>query len=307
MDPTAAAGYLGLLEGQFPQGDHTVRVRCGVRRVFSGDLPPTCRGPPKSRRTPATTLDSFPGIGSCAPTLANEDLEHTLVADEGHEPVRVITSMHVELLSAHPEYVIDTAVSGTQLQERLVSCSTVAEAWAKVQSWVLPTSDTEISLLETELANVQYPVGAHPKRFFARIDTVVNKLALVGVTKSTPQILKVIMERLPTQFRMEKAIPRSAPNLSRELVEKTIGDAYAAHRQEEIIRTPLTPATPAAPAAPAAPDARSDPHAFFVGGYQSGRGRGGGGGIRGRGRGLQGNRGFVLVEWEDQGTMGSWV
>ena len=36
----------------------------------------------------------------------------------------------------------------------------------------------------------------------------------------------------------------------------------------------------------------SDPHAFFVGGFQPGRGRGGGGGIRGRGRGLQGNRGF---------------
>ena len=246
--------------------------------------------------------------------LANEDLEHTLVADEGHEPVRVITSTHVELLSAHPEYVIDehrrawsiidTAVSGTELQERLVSCSTVAEAWAKVQSWVLPTSDTEISLLEAELANVQYPVGAHPKRFFARIDTVVNKLALVGVTKSAPQILKVIMERLPTQFRMENAILRSAPNLSRELVEKTIGDAYAAHRQEEIIQTPLMPATPATPAAP---DAPSDPHAFFVGGYQSGRGRGGGGGIRGRGRGLQGNRASVMVEWEDQSTMGSWV
>lgn len=223
--------------------------------------------------------------------VTGEGLEHTLDEDERRGPVRVISSTHNELFFEHPERVIDdhtrawniirVAVAGTELQERLVSCSTVAEAWTAVQSWVLPTTSAETRLLEAELANAEYPSGGPPKLFFARIDSVVNKLKLVGVEKISEQILDVMMDKLPSQFGMEKVMLRSNPALTRHLVKETIGDAYATARREKILKQPA-----AAPAPPAAP---SDPYAFCVGGFQSGRGRGGGGGFRRRGRGFQGN------------------
>ncbi|CAM9120892.1 unnamed protein product, partial [Hapterophycus canaliculatus] len=119
--------------------------------------------------------------------------------------------------------IIRISVAGTDLQERLVSCETVAEAWEVLQSWVLPASSAEKALLEAELANVEYPTGAHPKLFFAKIDTIVNKLRLVGEEKTQEQIIAVIMDRLPSLFRMEKAILTHTKPLTRKYVEKTIG------------------------------------------------------------------------------------
>ena len=142
------------------------------------------------------------------------------------------------------------------MQERLVSCTTVAEAWDALQSWVLPITSAEKSLLEAKLANVQYPPGGHPKMFFARIDSVLNKLRLVGVTKTEQQIIDVLMDRLPDRFRMEKVVLRAHPHLTRKFVESTIGDAYAAQRKETILKSSTQSAAPVAKAAP------KDPHAL---------------------------------------------
>ena len=44
---------------------------------------------------------------------------------------------------------------------------------------VLPTTSAGKSLLEAELANVQYPTGEHPNMFFARIYAINSKLRMV--------------------------------------------------------------------------------------------------------------------------------
>ena len=110
--------------------------------------------------------------------LANEGLEQTLTLDAATRPVCVISSSRSLLLSRHSKNVVDdharawnfiyTSVAGSMLQERLVACSTVAEAWSAIRTWVLPTTFAEQSLLEAELANVQYPPGGHPKKMFSR-------------------------------------------------------------------------------------------------------------------------------------------
>ena len=143
-----------------------------------------------------------------------------------------------------------------------------------LKEWVLPTTSSEKSLLEAQFTNIEYPPGGSPQQFYARIDSVLNKLKLVGVTKTEQQIIDVLMDRLPDRFRMEKVVLRAHPHLTRKFVESTIGDAYAAQRKEEILKSSTQSAAPVAQAAP------QDPHALFVGGFQSVRGGvdGGGGG-----------------------------
>ena len=75
--------------------------------------------------------------------LTNEGLEDTLTMDAVTRPACVISSSRAALLSQHPENVVDdhfrawgfifSSVDGS-LQERLVSCTTVAEARAALQS-----------------------------------------------------------------------------------------------------------------------------------------------------------------------------
>lgn len=89
-------------------------------------------------------------------------------------------------------------------------------------------------LLELELNNVQYDEGESPEVFFARIFSMVNKLRLVGVEKTPEQVLEVMADQLPPRFRIEKAILRYHPATTTQLVEETIGDAYAEQRPEEI-------------------------------------------------------------------------
>jgi len=122
---SGAAG--GAASSGRSHGESALRGETSFFRRFAANMPGATKIPTYPRDN-ARLISWYRALRSY---LANEDLEHTLVADEGHEPVRVITSTHVELLSAHPEYVIDehrrawsiidTAVSGTELQERLVS------------------------------------------------------------------------------------------------------------------------------------------------------------------------------------------
>ena len=58
-----------------------------------------------------------------------------------------------------------------------------------MKNWVLPTTDAEQRLLEAQRANVQYQEGQSPKRFFSTINSLVNRLKLVSVTKSPEQVL----------------------------------------------------------------------------------------------------------------------
>ncbi|CAM9269824.1 unnamed protein product, partial [Hapterophycus canaliculatus] len=124
---------------------------------------------------------------------------------------------------------------------RLASCATVAEAWSALKSWVLPTTRAEKRLLEMELNNVQYDQGEPPKMFFARIDTIVNTLRLVGVEKTPKEVLSVMIDQLPEEYAIQKAILREKPNITRRQVEETIGNAYADKRVQEMRQKSFAP------------------------------------------------------------------
>ena len=67
----------------------------------------------------------------------------------------------------------------------------------------------------------------HPKLFFARVDTVVNKMRLVGVEETAEQIVEIMIDRLPPRFRVRKVILRCKPVTTKQMVEETIANAYA--------------------------------------------------------------------------------
>ena len=227
--------------------------------------------------------------------LANEALEYTLSVDPTVGPVRVIGTPRSELLQTHSLNIIEDhtrayslisgSVANSVLDEKLQSCYTVADAWSTLETWVLPVTPAQQHLLEKQFNNVRFVPGADPRMYFAGFDMVINRMSAVGIQKSPQQLVDAMIRQLPDEFSVERSILQNQRGLTRLDVETTIGNAYAERTAREIDRTKNSDP-------PAAQDAPSDPHAFFVGGYQSGRGRGGGGGIRGRGRGLQGNRGF---------------
>ncbi|CAN0359394.1 unnamed protein product, partial [Hapterophycus canaliculatus] len=76
----------------------------------------------------------------------------------------------------------------------LVSCATAVEAWSALKSWVLPTTRAEKRLLEMELDNVRCDQVEPPNIFFARIDTIVNTLRLVGVEKTPEEVLSIMID-----------------------------------------------------------------------------------------------------------------
>ena len=242
-------------------------------------------------------------------------LAHTLEVDSRTGPVDVISSNPEDLFFQHPENVIEdhtrawsiirvsvSGLAGSDLRENLRACANVPDAWSALKDWVLPTTDAEQSLLEAELANVQYQGNQSPKRFFSTVNSLVNRLKLVGITKSEKEVIRIILNCLPSAFHSEVVYLKQQKKLTKRQVETTIIDAYATACLKRITDKQPTKAAAAAPAAP------SDPHAFFVGGYQSaqsGNGRGGSGGASGRGRGFQGNQGSGYGGAGFQGKQGS--
>ena len=67
------------------------------------------------------------------------------------------------------------------LQKFRTNPKTVAGSWRELEKWVLPSSDAEKRVLEAELDNIKYESGKHPKIFFAKVNSISNKLELVGV------------------------------------------------------------------------------------------------------------------------------
>ena len=71
-----------------------------------------------------------------------------------------------------------------------------------------------------------------------------NKMRLVGVEKTTEQIVAITIDRLPPQFSMEEVIFRCNPHNTTQLVEEIIANAYAHQGREKILK--VVPAVPIA-------------------------------------------------------------
>ncbi|CAN0447740.1 unnamed protein product, partial [Hapterophycus canaliculatus] len=92
-----------------------------------------------------------------------------------------------------------------------------------------------------ELNNVQCEQGEPPKMFFARIDTIVNTLRLVGVGKTPEKVLSAMIDQLPEDYAIQKAILCEKPNVTRRQVEETLGTAYADKSVQEMRQKSLAP------------------------------------------------------------------
>ena len=172
--PSAGGGTPGVAGGAAPGSKRGEGMASGdlslLRRLLGGN---SYSRPPHIPRDPEKQVAWYRQM---LHWLTNEGLEDTLTVDAVTGPVCVISSSRAVLLSQHPEKVVDdhfrswdfifSSVTGSLLQERLVSCTTVAEAWDALQSWVLPITSAEKSLLEAELANVQYPPRRTPRAVF---------------------------------------------------------------------------------------------------------------------------------------------
>ena len=173
--------------------------------------------------------------------------------------------------------LISAAVSGTDLDERLQSCSTVAEAWSVLRDWVLPCTLAQKRLLKEEFNKVSFPPATHPTVFFSRFDRLANMLNAVEVEVTEGGKVEAMITQLSDEFSVQKVILREKSHVTRKDVEDTVGSAYADRRVEEMRQQSVTQSS----ALPL------DPHAFALGG------NGGGGlGYSGGGRGSFGMGGF---------------
>ncbi|CAM9192608.1 unnamed protein product, partial [Hapterophycus canaliculatus] len=176
--------------------------------------------------------------------LNNEELGHTLTEDARIGPVRVISSSRDTLLHEHPGRIvqdharayslISSSVAGTDLDERLQSCSTVAEAWRVLHEWVLPSTLAQKRLLKEQFNNVPFPVGGHPNAYSAKFDRLGNMLRAVGVEVTEGEKVQAMIDQLPDEYAIQKAILREKPDVSRREVEEILGNAYADRRVKEM-------------------------------------------------------------------------
>lgn len=84
----------------------------------------------------------------------------------------------------------------------MLACETLDRVWyVIVVGWGLPSSDAENALIGRQPEPVQMVVADEdPKRFFARIDTLLNTLKSVGIVKEEQGIVRIITLNHSNQY-----------------------------------------------------------------------------------------------------------
>ena len=71
------------------------------------------------------------------------------------------------------QYLLE-ATCNTDIEEKLVACNSVLEAWGVVTEWTLPVSEAEKTLLIQQLENVTMYPDEDLKTFFTRVHKLVR-------------------------------------------------------------------------------------------------------------------------------------
>ena len=246
------------------------------------------RSPPKMPNDPAKTLS---WIRRFEMFLVSENLKHILTTIPSTGPVDVIScNDHFFLEMIHGVQTVGDnwkvwqhlleATCNTDIEEKLVACNSVYEAWGVVTEWTLPASEAEKALLSQQLENVKMYSDEDPKTFFIRVDKLVNMMRRVGITKTESQIVHIIVRQLSDEYTVQRAIIDANPaEYPRVRVEQLIRNAFANRKVKAVMQSNVP-----------SPAAQRDPHALAFGGFHQDRG-GGGGGQRSGSGGFAGNGG----------------
>ena len=203
--------------------------------------------------------------------------------------------------------VMCNAVADSALQDEILTCHSVPEAWEVIQRWCLPLQDGDKDWGVAQFENVSIKGDEDPREYFARVARLAHTLERIGEEKSPQHIARVALRQLPDSYHgVEKRTISAVYTILRlEDVKRVVQKSYADHKFKEIRDGVQQDGGGAAATAAGLP---SNPHALaalavprgFQGGGGRGRGRGDFGGYHG-GRGLQPGDGAYLMQQSCRG------
>ena len=147
------------------------------------------------------------------------------------------------------------ATGGAPFVNRLYECHSVSDALRTMREWALPLHPAERHLLMAELEGVQFMGDEDPKFFFARNSRLETMMCAVGIKKSEPYIIQIILRQLPERYDIVKIITLADPQHIRSRLENTIRSAYSQRKAHEIAKQWPAVGAPAEP---------PNPHALVV-------------------------------------------
>ena len=189
--------------------------------------------------------------------LDSDGLEHTITPNPTG-PVYVISCKDRDflvwvqgekLVADHQKawgYLLGTTCD-REIEEKLVACSCVPEAWELIRGWYLPTSDAEKTLPVEHLETVQMFPGEDPTLFLTRVDKLVNTMRVVGIEKSEGEIIQTIVRQLSDDYDVDKSSSLSSSDITRAFVERTIRTSYADRKVKKLKKAQVPSAATAAP------------------------------------------------------------
>ena len=248
-------------------------------------------------------------LGETGFFLANQGLRHTISPDAPE--IAVISCINDAYLFGHFGEALVTdhrrvwgyiskATAGTPFEDRLYECHSVSDALRTMREWSLPLHPAERHLPVAELERVQFTGDEDPKFFFARISRLEITIHAVGIKKSEPDIVQIILRQLPERYDVVKTTTLADPQMTRQRLEDTIRSAYSQRKAHEIAKQ--WPAMCASAEPPY-------PHALVVGrSFRDGGAAGGGGqrrddGMVSRGGGMPRQQQQLQQHWSRGGGM----
>ena len=213
--------------------------------------------------------------------LANQGLRHTISPDAPE--IAVISCNNDAYLFGHFGEALVTdhrrvwryiseVTAGAPFEDRPYECHTVSDALRTMREWSLPLHPAERHFLVAELERVQFMGDKDPNFFFARISCLETMMHAVGIKKSEPDIVQIILPQLPERYDVVKTMALADPQLTRQRLENTIRSVYSQRKAHKIAKQ--WPAVDA-------PAELPSPHALVVGrGFRGGGAVGGGGMLR---------------------------
>ena len=177
--------------------------------------------------------------------LANQGLRHTISPDA---PEIAVTSCINDaylfgyfgeaFVTDHRRLwgYISEATAGAPFEDRLYECHTVSDALRTMREWSLPLHPAERHLLVVELERVQFIGDEDPNFFFARVSRLETTMHAVGIKKSEPDIVRIILRQLPERYDVVKTMASADPQLTRQRLENTIRSVYSQRKAHKIAK-----------------------------------------------------------------------
>lgn len=161
-------------------------------------------------------------------------------------PVYVINSDRSSLLAHLSQIVVFhhmrayglpmEAVPVSSVEDKPVSCSTVADAWGVLACLVSPNTTSQRLLLKHEFMHVSCDPRSDPENYFAHFDSLNNKTPALPISKNSEQLLAGMIPNLRDKYSLQRAFFQLKLSVIRKDVKTAIRDAYAGRRMKQILQ-----------------------------------------------------------------------